>query len=246
MVKENLNHKESLPIFSNTHESLIPLIKRAEKISFKPYTYQEALNLLPDLKGFFNTYKNHLEAFSDCVLGLKKKESPDDFFHLEIKNHLTHKIGCFITSSSLNEQQREIANEGKALISKRYKNTGVVWNAIDSFWLNYLRSLGKDEKEFQVEADPFAILINFAEKGVYPRTDHKKFLVDIPILFEKIENGHNDYFYGCWSPMDEKTITQGHPLEQDCSRREKLANGELIIHNKINAQEQFNFYRPNG
>jgi len=241
MYKENLNRKEFLPVLqSYGYEAIKPLIKRAERISFKPYSHSEALNLLPDLKKYFYVYKENLEKFAPFVPNLKKKENPDDFFHLEIRNYLTNKIGCLITSSLLNEKQREIANKGKELIGKLYKKTGVSWNAIYSFWLNYLKPLCPNKKEyekefqiFQIKLDPFAILLNFAEKRTLPRTDHEQFFVDIPTLFN--ENDKDDYFWGCWSPEKEKSLIYGHTDGQTCLQREPLENGCLIIHNKINA-----------
>jgi hypothetical protein len=240
MSKENLyesNVKEVLPAsFDNFPENLkrvtLSLKERGEKISFKPLTFREASSLLPALKECAYVYKYNLEKFAPFVIPELKKKSSDDFFHREIRNFLTHKMGCLITDKQfINENQRAIINEGKDQIGNSCKNNGSDWNAIYSFFFNSLHEFCPQEEIFKIKPDPFVPLLNFAERGVLARTDHSEFWIDIPIISEK--NGNKGYFYACWAPFREKTITHGHLADlQDCSSRKALEKKKLIVDNK--------------
>jgi len=228
MSKENLNEKEFLSVsFDNFPENLkqvaLSLTERGKKISYKPLDYQQALSILPDLRQYSYIYKENLEKFAQFVPHLKKKKNPDDFFHCEIRDFLTHKIGCLITSLAITEEQRKIINEGKEKIGNSFEKNSVGWNAIYSFWFNCLRDFWPQEEIFQIKPDPFVLLLNFAEKGVIVRTDQSEFLIDIPLISDK--DNDEGYFYGCWSPFKETSIVQSHLASyQDCSCRKPLEN----------------------
>lgn len=260
MYKENLNGQEAsinIPphIAPENHQYFLtiqscplaseatrPLVKKAEKISLMPKSYEESSQLLPGLKKFFYAYQASLVPFAqikqhqETEPGCFSLNGTREFLARQLSNHIIN---------DLTEEQREIANEGKQLIGSLFPKESMGWSATYSFWFDYLKQLYPTEEIFKNKTNPFIISFNFTEGGALPRFDRKEFYLDIPILF-KNGDGSN-YFWGCWSPEKESNkIIKGHHLEEDCSCREKLANGELIIHNKNNAQEQFNFYRPGG
>lgn len=239
MNKENLFAKEFLPTpFDDFPENLkqvaLSLTERAKKISFKPLEYKQALLLLPELKQYSYFYKESLENFAQFVP--KKNQDTDDFFHREIRDFLTHKMGRLITSKeAISGDQREIINKGKGGIDEFFEKNSVGWNAIYSFWFNCLRDFCPQEEIFQIKTNPFVPLLDLAEREGIARTDQPEFLIDIPLVFKKDHD--DDYFYGCWSPFKENSIVQGHLSSyQDCSCRKPLENGQLIVDNKDNAQ----------
>jgi len=266
MRKENLyasNGKEVLPASfdcfpENLKQKAASLMERGKKISFKPLEYQEALSLVPDLKEISYAYKENLEKFAPLIQKLKKEEpenrlipdvkkkNPDDFFHREIRDFLTHKMGCLVTAygpEALDENQKNIINNGKHEIGDSFEKNGAAWNAIYSFFFSCLHDFRPQEEIFKIQPDPFAPLLNFADKGVIVRTDYPKFLIDIPVIShnKKIEDG---YFFACWDPFAEKSITHGHLSDQqNCDCRKSLVKGQLIVNNENHERP---LVRPTG
>jgi hypothetical protein len=258
MNKENLNGKELLSNpFDQFPENLkryaVSLKERGKKISFKPFEYQQALSLLPDLEKCANAYKHNLEKFVSFIPNLKKKSS-DDFFHREIRDFLTHEMGCLITNpDALDENQKNIINTGKDRIGAAFQKNSDGWNAIYSFFFNCLHDFYPQNEIFKIKPDPFATLLNFAERGVIIRMDQTiqtdqgekpEIFIDIPIiskadLFVASQKENQRVFYGCWAPFKENSLLKGH-LEgrQDCSCRKPLDNGQLIVNNE-------DYVRPN-
>lgn len=218
------------------YQAILPLIKRSHHINgFKPRTYSEANFILPQLKTINHAYENALYRF----VNFGKSPILDA---QENSKFLIKSINDF-KETKLNEDQRAIFNDGKRLLDALYPENFGATPAIHSFWFNYIGRLHPEEEIFQIKPDPFAIYLNFHELGVKPAcSKNGELRIDIPIY-----NGEGEEFYlGCWSPEEGLLIKEGHLKKQACSDKKTLENGQLIVDNKDNAQEQFNFYRPGG